>query len=115
MSILGSITSAITGAAKAVASSATQPVTMSQVDVAAVLTKLRAEQNEQLDWRTSIVDLMELLKLDSSLAARKHLAQELGYSGNMNGSASMNIWLHKQVMQKLAEHGGTVPDSLKKA
>jgi len=68
MSILGSIMSAITGAAKAVASSATQPVTMSQVDVAAVLTKLRAEQNEQLDWRTSIVDLMELLKLDSSLA-----------------------------------------------
>ena len=93
MSILGSIMSAITGAAKAVASSATQPVTMSQVDVAAVLTKLRAEQNEQLDWRTSIVDLMELLKLDSSLAARKRLAQELGYSGDMNDSASMNIWL----------------------
>jgi len=107
--------SAITGAAKAVASSATQPVTMSQVDVAAVLTKLRAEQNEQLDWRTSIVDLMELLKLDSSLAARKRLAQELGYSGDLNDSASMNIWLHKQVMQKLAEHGGKVPDSLKKA
>jgi len=107
--------SAITGAAKAVASSATQPVTMSQVDVAAVLTKLRAEQNEQLDWRTSIVDLMELLKLDSSLAARKRLAQELGYSGDMNDSASMNIWLHQQVMQKLAEHGGKVPESLKKA
>jgi len=115
MSILGSIMSAITGAAKAVASSATQPVTMSQVDVAAVLTKLRAEQNERLDWRTSIVDLMELLKLDSSLAARKRLAQELGYSSDMNDSASMNIWLHKQVMQKLAEHGGKVPDSLKKA
>ena len=115
MSILGSIMSAITGAAKAVASSATQPVTMSQVDVAAVLTKLRAEQNEQLDWRTSIVDLMELLKLDSSLAARKRLAQELGYSSDMNDSASMNIWLHKQVMQKLAEHGGKVDDSLKKA
>ena len=115
MSILGSIMSAITGAAKAIASSATQPVTMSQVDVAAVLTKLRAEQNEQLDWRTSIVDLMELLKLDSSLAARKRLAQELGYSGDLNDSASMNIWLHKQVMQKLAEHGGKVPDSLMKA
>src|SRR6476659_1091815 len=115
MSILGSIVSAITGAAKAVASSATQPVTMSQVDVAAVLTKLRAEQNERLDWRTSIVDLMELLKLDSSLAARKRLAQELGYSSDMNDSASMNIWLHKQVMQKLAEHGGKIPDSLKKA
>ena len=115
MSILGSIMSAITGAAKAIASSATQPVTMAEIDVEAVLTKLSAEQNEQLDWRTSIVDLLELLKLDSSLAARKHLAQELGYSGNMNGSASMNIWLHKQVMQKLAEHGGTVPDSLKKA
>jgi uncharacterized protein DUF3597 len=114
MSILGNIISAITGAAKAVASSAT-PVTMSQVDVAAVLTKLRAEQNERLDWRTSIVDLMELLKLDSSLAARKRLAQELGYSSDTNDSASMNIWLHKQVMQKLAEHGGKVDDSLKKA
>jgi hypothetical protein len=116
MSIFGNIMSAITGAAKtvgAVVSSATQPVTMAQVDVDAVLTKLTAEQKEQLDWRRSIVDLMKLLKLDSSLTARKQLAQELGYKGDMNDSASMNIWLHQQVMQKLAENRGKVPETLK--
>ncbi|MBX9844590.1 MAG: DUF3597 domain-containing protein [Xanthobacteraceae bacterium] len=86
---------------------------MSQVDVAAVLTGLAAQSKEKLDWRKSIVDLMKLLKLDSSLAARKELATELHYSGDMNDSASMNIWLHKQVMQKLAENGGKVPDELK--
>jgi hypothetical protein len=63
----------------------------------------------------SIVDLMKLLNLDSSLSARKQLAQELGYKGELNGSAEMNIWLHKQVMTKLAESGGVVPDSLKHA
>jgi hypothetical protein len=68
---------------------------------------------EKLDWRKSIVDLMKLLKLDSSLTARKELAKELHYSGDMNDSASMNIWLHKQVMQKLAENGGKVPEDLK--
>ena len=118
MSIFGSIMSAITGAAKtigAAASSATQPVPMAQVDVEMVLTKLTAEQNQQLDWRKSIVDLMKLLKLDSSLTARKQLAQELGYTGDMNDSASMNIWLHSQVMKKLAENGGKVPESLKAA
>jgi hypothetical protein len=117
MSIFESIMSAITGAAKAVGAvvtSATQPVTMAQVDVEAVLTKLAAEQKQQLDWRKSIVDLMKLLKLDSSFTARKQLAQELGYTGDMNDSASMNIWLHKQVMQKLAENGGKVPDALKR-
>ncbi|HTK13003.1 MAG TPA: DUF3597 domain-containing protein [Xanthobacteraceae bacterium] len=86
---------------------------MSQVDVSAVMDKLASQSKEKLDWKKSIVDLMKLLKLDSSLTARKELAKELGYSGDMNDSASMNIWLHKQVMQKLAENGGKVPDSLK--
>ena len=80
---------------------------------AAVLTGLAAQNKEKLDWRRSIVDLMKLLKLDSSLAARKELAKELHYTGDTNDSASMNIWLHKQVMQKLAENGGKVPDDLK--
>ena len=84
-----------------------------QVDVAAILTKLASEKKEKLDWRHSIVDLMKLLDLDSSMSARKELAQELQYSGNLNDSASMNVWLHKQVMQKLAAHGGKVPEELK--
>jgi hypothetical protein len=88
-------------------------VPISQVDVAAVLTKLAAENKQKLDWRHSIVDLMKLLNLDSSLGARKELAQELQYTGDTSDSAAMNIWLHKQVMRKLAENGGTVPDDLK--
>jgi 3-oxoacyl-ACP reductase-like protein len=83
------------------------------VDVEAVLTALADKNPEQLNWRTSIVDLMKLLGLDSSLAARKQLAEELQYSGDTGDSASMNIWLHKQVMTKLAENGGQVPDDLK--
>ena len=83
------------------------------VDVAAILTKLAANNNEKLDWQKSIVDLMKLLNLDSSLSARKELAAELHYGGDTNDSASMNIWLHKQVMQKLAENGGKVPDELR--
>ena len=83
------------------------------VDVAAIVDKLVAAQKEKLEWRTSIVDLMKLLGLDSSLNARKELAKELHYTGDANDSASMNIWLHKQVMQKLAENGGKVPDDLK--
>jgi hypothetical protein len=83
------------------------------VDVEAVLTNLASQSPQQLNWRTSIVDLMKLLNLDSSFQARKELAQELHYSGDMNDSATMNIWLHKQVMQKLAENGGKVPDDLK--
>ena len=74
---------------------------------------LASKSSEKLDWRRSIVDLMKLINLDSSLAARKELAQELNYSGDMNDSASMNIWLHKQVMVKLAENGGKVPDELR--
>jgi len=95
------------------ARSAPAAAPQSTVDVEAVLTKLAAQNKEKLDWRRSIVDLMKLLKLDSSLAARKELAKELHYTGNPNDSASLNVWLHKQVMIKLAENGGKVPDSLK--
>ena len=83
------------------------------VDVAAVLTDLAAKKKEKLDWRHSIVDLMKVLDLDSSLNARKQLAQELHYSGDPNDSAAMNVWLHKQVMVKLAANGGKVPADLK--
>lgn len=83
------------------------------VDVEAVLTSLAEKNPEKLNWRTSIVDLLKLLQLDSSLASRKELAQELHFTGDTNDSASMNIWLHRQVMVKLAENGGKVPDSLK--
>ena len=83
------------------------------VDVEAVLNRLASEKKQKLDWRHSIVDLMKLLDLDSSLAARKQLAQELHYTGDTNDSASMNIWLHKQVMKKLAENGGKVPAELR--
>src|SRR5262245_57862899 len=83
------------------------------VDVEAVLSKLASQNKEKLDWRRSIVDLTQLLNLDSSLAARKELAHELHYTGDTNDSATMNVWLHKQVMIKLAENGGKVPDSLK--
>ena len=87
---------------------------MTRAEVEAMIAKLAAEADEDYDWKQSIVDLMKLLKLDSSLNARKQLAQELGYTGALNGSAEMNIWLHQQVMTKLAEGGGKVPDSLKK-
>ena len=83
------------------------------VDVAAILTKLAASNKQRLNWRKSIVDLMKLLELDSSATARKHLADELHYQGDKKDSAKMNIWLHKQVMIKLAENGGKVPNSLK--
>ena len=83
------------------------------VDVAAIMDNLASQATQKLDWRNSIVDLMKLINLDSSLAARKELAQELNYTGDMNDSASMNIWLHKEVMTKLAENGGKVPDELK--
>jgi hypothetical protein len=86
---------------------------ISRADVEAILKKLHDDQDEDFDWRKSIVDLMKLLKLDSSLGARKQLAQELGYTGALDGSAEMNVWLHRQVMTKLAESGGKVPDSLK--
>ena len=83
------------------------------VDVAAVLDDLSDKTTEKLDWRHSVVDLMKLLSIDSSLAARKELAKELHYDGDTSNSASMNIWLHKQIMTKLAANGGKLPEDLK--
>ncbi|MEQ1648958.1 MAG: DUF3597 domain-containing protein [Hyphomicrobiaceae bacterium] len=115
--ISAAATSAAIKAAAAVATAATaatvpSKAAISKVDVAAVLDKMDEDSDEDLDWRKSIVDLMKLLKLDSSLKARKELATELKYSGDMSDSASMNVWLHKQVMTKLAENGGVVPAGL---
>jgi hypothetical protein len=137
MSIFGSIVSAIFGGPGAIAKAAAgagsaaaqatgassapsaaavaKPKPMTREEVEAMIEKLADAQDEEYNWDVSIVDLMKLLKLDSSLAARKQLAQELGYKGELNGSAEMNIWLHQQVMTKLAESGGVVPDSLKHA
>jgi hypothetical protein len=86
---------------------------MPQVDVEAVLNNMQQQSGQQLNWRTSIVDLLKLLGLDSSLQARKELAAELNYTGDTNDSATMNIWLHRQVMNKLAANGGKVPADLK--
>ena len=83
------------------------------VDVAPILDAAVKAKGEKLEWRTSIVDLMKALDIDSSFTARKELAKELGYTGDSNDSASMNIWLHKQVMTKLAQNGGKVPADLK--
>jgi 3-oxoacyl-ACP reductase-like protein len=84
------------------------------VDVEAVLKRIaQGKGNPDLNWRSSIVDLMKLLDLDSSLDNRKELASELGYTGAKDGSAAMNIWLHKAVMQQLEKSGGSVPASLK--
>jgi hypothetical protein len=112
----GSATAAAAGASApssgtSAGSAAAKPI--SKADVEAILAKLDEEQDEDYDWKRSIVDLMKLLKLDSGLGARKQLAKELGYTGALDGSAEMNVWLHKQVMTKLAESGGKVPDSLK--
>jgi len=82
------------------------------VDVAAVLDGLAAKNPEKLDWKHSIVDLMKLVGMDSSFTARKQLAAELHYSGDPNDSASMNVWLHKEVLKKLSENGGKVPQEL---
>jgi len=135
MSIFGSIMSKIFGSHEAAAATPGTPATAQSasanspaegstspqstvsataqtVDVEAVLTDLASKTGQTLNWRTSIVDLMKLLNLDSSLANRKELAAELNYSGETNDSASMNIWLHKQVMQKLAANGGKVPSEL---
>ena len=83
-----------------------------QVDVEEILTNMQKQSGQQLNWRSSIVDLLKLLNLDSSLQARKELAAELNYTGDTNDSATMNIWLHKQVMTKLAQNGGKVPADL---
>lgn len=101
------------------AAPATAPVSrpaappMQPVDVAAILDEKAARTSHPLNWRTSIVDLLKLLDLDSSLEARKELARELHYRGDPGDSAAMNIWLHRQVMQKLEENGGKVPTELK--
>jgi hypothetical protein len=96
-------------AAPASASSASAPAA---VDIEAVLDGLAARNPQKLNWRTSIVDLMKLVDLDSSLKHRQELAAELGYDGDRNDSAAMNIWLHRAVMKKLAENGGKVPATL---
>jgi hypothetical protein len=113
-----SSSSTVTAAAASAPSAGTFAVSagakpIPKADVEAILAKLADEQDEDYDWKRSIVDLMKLLKLDSGLGARKQLAKELGYTGALDGSAEMNVWLHKQVMTKLAESGGKVPDSLK--
>ncbi|WP_323144122.1 DUF3597 domain-containing protein [Massilia phyllosphaerae] len=120
----GGATPAPAGAAPAAAPAAPQaapqsapaasaPAAVQQVDVEQILTNMQAQSGQQLNWRSSIVDLLKLLGLDSSLQARKELAAELNYSGDTNDSASMNIWLHRQVMNKLAANGGKVPADLK--
>jgi hypothetical protein len=127
MSIFGKIMSAIFGSSAAAtpagggaasgggstASAAPSPAPAQTVDVAPILDKAVAAKHEKLEWRTSIVDLMKALDIDSSLAARKELAKELGYTGDTNDSASMNVWLHKQVMAKLAANGGKLPPEIK--
>ena len=100
-------------AAGSTASGAGSAGSAATVDVEAVLSSMADKKGQKLDWRKSIVDLMKLLDLDSSLSARKELAKELNYTGDTSDSAKMNIWLHKQVMQKLAENGGKVPESLR--
>jgi hypothetical protein len=95
------------------ASAGAQAPVPQSVDVYAVLSGLQANRAEQLNWQTSIVDLLKLLDLDSSLTARKELATELHYTESMDDTAAMNVWLHKEVMLKLAENGGNVPNELR--
>ena len=102
------------GSAPASAGASPAPAApMGSVDVAEIVDKAAAATGEKLAWRTSIVDLMKALNIDSSLTARKELAHELGYTGDTNDSATMNIWLHKQVMAKLAANGGKLPPDIK--
>ena len=107
--------SATSGTAASGSTAATPASTGGSVDVEHVMKDLAAKSGQPSNWRTSIVDTMKLLGLDSSLQNRKELAKELGYTGDMNDSASMNIWLQKQVFAKLAQNGGKVPDDLKHA
>lgn len=86
------------------------PIAVTEVDVIANLEEMA--DGKDLNWRTSIVDLMKLLGMDASLQERKDLAMELGYTGELEGSAEMNIWLHKAVMRELAANGGKVPAEL---
>lgn len=95
-----------------VAAAPATPAPVTLVDVEHTLTQQASASGQDLNWRTSIVDLMKLLGIDPSLDNRKELAQELGYTGELNGSAEMNIWLHKAVMRELAANGGKVPSDL---
>jgi hypothetical protein len=122
MSIFGRIVSAIFGHTAQASPSAPSESPTAPGQTAAPVTRAQVEEKIQKladakgapsNWRESIVDLMKLLDLDSSLSARKELAQELGYTGALDGSAAMNVWLHKDVMDKLAKSGGAVPPSLK--
>jgi Domain of unknown function (DUF3597) len=88
------------------------PPRQPKVDVSAILDGLAAKNPEKLDWKKSIVDLLKLVGMDSSLSARKQLATELHYPGDENDSATMNVWLHKQVLRQLSEHGGKIPREL---
>lgn len=101
------------GAATTDTTGAGAPKPGEPVDVEAVLNGLASKNSQTLNWRTSIVDLMKLLDIDSSLSARKSLADELHYTGDKEDSATMNVWLHKQVIKKLEENGGKVPADLK--
>jgi hypothetical protein len=109
MGVFGDIMGAIFGK-RAEASPASG---QAMIDVEKILIDRAAKNTQKLDWRHSIVDLMKLLDLDSSQTARKQLATELKFDGDMNDSAKMNVWLHKSVMRKLADNGGQVPDDLK--
>lgn len=132
MSILGTIMSKVFGHSTTTAASPTTPAApaapaaaaspapvaapapMSQADVEAILAEMAKDYNHPVNWKSSIVDLMAMLGLDNSLAQRRALAGELGYAGDTNDTAAMNIWLHQQVMQKLEEHGGVAsPDLMK--
>ena len=93
------------------AGQAAPAATMERVDIEKVLDGMPGSQ--KLNWRTSIVDLMKLVGMDSTLQERKELADELGYSGDKNDSAAMNMWLHKEVMKRMEENGGKVPANLK--
>jgi hypothetical protein len=122
MSIFGKIMGAIfgtkadaapAGGGTAAESGGSTAAPAATVDVAPILDAAVKAKGEKLEWRTSIVDLMKALDIDSSFTARKELAKELGYTGDSNDSASMNIWLHKQVMTKLAANGGKLPPEIK--
>ncbi|OYX14114.1 MAG: hypothetical protein B7Z09_11640, partial [Brevundimonas diminuta] len=98
--------------APAPTAAAVAPQPAAEVDVAGILDFMNEQRAQKLNWRTSIVDLMKLIGLESSLAERKELADELGYTGDKSDSASMNIWLHKQVIQKIRDNGGQLPTDL---
>jgi len=108
----GIVSGSSSTAAPAPAPTPTPAATMPTVDVEAMLEAKAKTYSHPVNWRTSIVDLMAMLGIDNSLAERRALARELGYTGDLNDTAPMNIWLHKQVMRKLAENGGKVPADL---